>query len=107
MSGRGVCAHCGLIRWIPLGNAPYCTKSCQRAAAAMAVHCAVCDQPWRAHDPGVAYRSIDGKWQCQDHFACKRRARARNAEVAAMYRALDKVWDQLAKDGWRWPDAAQ
>lgn len=71
------------------------------------VHCAACDQPWRSTDPGVTYRSGDAGWQCQDAYACKRRAIARNAEVAAMYRALDQVWAHLAKNGWTWPDAPQ
>lgn len=102
---RAECPACRRDRWIPLANAPYCSRTCQRNAGRPMVHCVSCDQPWHPMDPAVHYRSLDHGWWCRDEFACKRRTLARRVEVAAMYRALDQVWDKLAQDGWRWPDA--
>jgi hypothetical protein len=74
------------------------------------VTCCICGQPWLATSPNVEYRALDGRWWCADESACTaRRARAEAiatpyagaGEVAAMYRALDSVWDRLELEGWR------
>lgn len=64
------------------------------------VTCCVCLVRWDPADPGVSYRSIDNRWWCTNYRACKDR-KQHAEDVAAMYRALDAVWDQLERDGWR------
>lgn len=76
------------------------------------VLCVICRQLWDARDPGVMYRSLDGKWWCADERACidwARRAEILRASqvtappetLAAMYRALDDSWNRLwERMGW-------
>jgi DNA-binding GntR family transcriptional regulator len=76
------------------------------------VNCCVCGQLWNSGDPRVLYRSLDHKWWCQDETECMSRAghieehqriidQARADDLAAMYRALDRVWADLEAQGWR------
>jgi hypothetical protein len=68
------------------------------------VNCAVCGVLWDVACPGVLYRSIDHSWWCASFTACNARAehsRQHAEEIARMFAALDQVWDQLEKDGWR------
>ena len=75
------------------------------------VFCCVCGAGHRPGSPAVLFRSADHRWWCADEFACFLRARlaeqaaqdaARHAaEVAAMYRALDRVWASLEAGGWK------
>jgi hypothetical protein len=74
------------------------------------VTCCICGHLWLATSSNVEYRALDGRWWCADEAACTaRRARAEAAaitdtgteEIAAMYRALDRVWDDLERTGWR------
>jgi DNA-binding GntR family transcriptional regulator len=62
--------------------------------------------------PRVLYRSLDHRWWCQDEIECMTRAghieehqriidQARADDLAAMYRALDRVWADLEQQGWR------
>ena len=67
------------------------------------VACCICLHLYQAGDTGVLYRSGDGRWWCRNELACRRRERVHEANVAAMWRALDLVWASLEADGWRWP----
>jgi hypothetical protein len=73
------------------------------------VRCCVCGT---IHRPGAIpatalYRSADQRWWCANEIDCWARARAAEwadahaAQLAAMYRALESVWDSLEKQGWR------
>jgi hypothetical protein len=68
------------------------------------VACIICGVLWDAADPGVSYRSIDHSWWCANFRCCNTRvehSRQRSLEIAKMFAALDSVWDQLEKDGWK------
>jgi len=66
------------------------------------VTCCICGVLWNPADRGVSYRSIDHKWWCTSYTACQARVEhARRTDVARMFAALDQVWDQLEKDGWK------
>lgn len=107
MPDRRECPQCKRTRWIPLATDPYCAESCERAArrveraaavAAPLVRCCICGAAWPASSPDVEYRSLDRQWWCADETDCTSRA----ARIkAAMLAALDRVWDQLERDGWR------
>jgi len=67
------------------------------------VQCCVCGQFYSPLDRAVQYRSLDLRWMCSAERDCHNRAIARTTarDRAAMYRALNDVFDQLERDGWR------
>jgi len=68
------------------------------------VTCIVCGKCWNPMVPGVLYRSGDLRWMCADETACRARIQAQAAaDVQAMWRALDKCWERLEREGWTWP----
>ncbi len=72
--------------------------------SAAIVACVLCGQQWRASDPRVLHRPHDGRWWCTDQAECHER---HLANLAAMDRALNQVWDVLdtlaglEAEGWR------
>lgn len=114
MASRRPCPQCKRVRFIAPQDAPCCTPQCQRAYLAsgaprtVTVFCCVCGVAWHPGEPGVHYRSEDNRWWCADETSCWSSARRREnaetqaaAEIAAMYRALQAVWDDLELNGWR------
>ena len=77
----------------------------------VSVLCCICGATHRKGSPSILIRSEDDRWWCADEFACFLRARVAEqaaqdalqhaAEVAAMYRALDRVWASLEAGGWK------
>ncbi len=85
------------------------------APASLEVLCCVCGQLWDARDPGIAYRSLDRRWQCADGHAClawarravllhaslERSPRTSTEDMARMWAALAESWAALwARMGW-------
>ena len=70
----------------------------------MNAFCEHCGHGFPVMDAGVRYRHDAGIFECTDEVArFERRAICQTtaAERAAMYRALDDVFEQLEKQGWK------
>jgi len=64
------------------------------------VKCTICQEPHDPRSQSVCYRSLDHAWECADEYACLVR---RTRLIWVMQAALDRVWADLERQGWRLP----